>query len=87
MTNPLKRRLIAAIITAAAVPMIAAMSNNINDYQAIASLPSFRLFPWFFLLPGVLVIVIALLGDRRRGRGAAERERPGLFNPVNQGVT
>ena len=68
-------------------PMIAAMSNNINDYQAIASLPSFRLFPWFFLLPGVLVIVIALLGDRRLGRCAAERERPGLFNPVNQGVT
>jgi hypothetical protein len=68
-------------------PMIAAMSNNIANYQAISSLPSFRLFPWFFLLPGVIVILIALLGDRRRGRGAAERERENLFNPVNQGVT
>jgi hypothetical protein len=68
-------------------PMIAAMSNNIGNYHAIASLPSFRLFPWFFVLPGVIVIVIALLGDRRRGRGAAERERRGIFNTVNQGAT
>ena len=68
-------------------PMIATMSNNIGNYQAISSLPSFRLFPWFFELPGVIVIVIALLGYRRRGRGGAERKRGGLFNPVNQGVT
>jgi hypothetical protein len=68
-------------------PMIAAMSNNIANYQAISSLPSFSLFPWFFLLPGVIVILIALLGDRRRGRGAAEREQPSLLNRVNQGVT
>ena len=68
-------------------PMIAAMSNNIDNYQAISSLPSFRLFPWFFALPGVIVIVFALLGGRRRGRGAAERERSSLFSPVNQGVT
>jgi hypothetical protein len=68
-------------------PMIAAMSNNIGNYQAIASLPSFRLFPWFFVLPGVIVIIIALLGDRRRRPGAAEPERPRLFNTVKQGVT
>jgi hypothetical protein len=68
-------------------PMIAAMSNNIANYQAISSLPSFRLFPWFFLLPGLIVIAIALVGARRGGSGGAERERPGLFNPVNQGVT
>jgi hypothetical protein len=68
-------------------PMIAAMSNNISNYQAIASLPSFGLFPWFFLLPGLIVIVFALLGYRRRGRDGAERKRSRLFNPVNQGVT
>jgi hypothetical protein len=68
-------------------PMIAAMSNNIGNYQAISSLPSFRLFPWFFVLPGVIVIVIALLGYRRRRPGAADRERANVLNPVNQGVT
>jgi hypothetical protein len=69
-------------------PMIAAMSNNIGNYQAISSLPSFQLFPWFFVFPGVIVIVFALLGDRpRRGRGVADRERANVLNPVNQGVT
>ena len=68
-------------------PMIAAMANNIVNYQAISSLPSFRLFPWFFVLPGLLVIVIALVGGARRGRGAADPGRRNVFNPVNQGVT
>jgi hypothetical protein len=67
-------------------PMIAAMSDNIDNYQAISSLPSFRLFPWFFLLPGVIVIVLALVGETRRGSGAAALRRP-ILNPVNQGVT
>jgi len=67
-------------------PMIAAMSDNIGNYQAISSLPSFGLFPWFFLLPGLLVIVLALVGGTRRGRGAADRGAPSVLNPVNQGV-
>jgi hypothetical protein len=67
--------------------MIAAMSNNITNYQAISSLPSFGLFPWFFLLPGVIVIVLALLGYRRRESDGAERKPSRLFNPVKQGVT
>ena len=33
-------------------PMIGAMSDNVANYQAIASLPPFALFPWFFVLPG-----------------------------------
>jgi hypothetical protein len=68
-------------------PMIAAMSDNIDNYQAISSLPSFRLFPWFFLLPGVIVIALALLGGARDGSGAAARGRRQVLSPVNQGVT
>jgi hypothetical protein len=68
-------------------PMIAAMSDNIDNYQAISSLPSFRLFPWFFLLPGVIVIALALVGNTRRGRGAADRGRSNVLSPANQGVT
>ncbi len=66
-------------------PMLAAMSNNIVNYQAISSLPSFRLFPWFFLLPGVIVIVLALLADWPPRRRAGVRA--GALNPLNQGVT
>jgi hypothetical protein len=47
-------------------PMIGAMSNAVPEYQAIASLPSFALFPWFFALPGVLVIAAALCVRTRR---------------------
>ena len=33
-------------------PMIGAMSDNVTNYQALASLPPFPLFPWFFVDPG-----------------------------------
>jgi hypothetical protein len=46
-------------------PMIGAMSDNVPNYQAIASLPPFPLFPWFFVLPGVLVFGAALLSRDR----------------------
>jgi hypothetical protein len=36
-------------------PMIGAMSDSVPRYQAIRSLPPFTLFPWFFVIPGVLV--------------------------------
>ena len=37
-------------------PMIGAMSDNVPNYQAIAALPPFALFPWFFVIPGVLLV-------------------------------
>jgi len=42
-------------------PMIGAMSDGVPDYQAIASLPAFPLFPWFFVLPGAVLAGLALL--------------------------
>ena len=54
-------------------PMIGAMSDNVANYQAIASLPPFPLFPWFFVLPGALVAGLAITGGFRRPRsGSAE---------------
>jgi hypothetical protein len=41
-------------------PMIGAMSDSLPRYQAISSLPSFKLFPWFFLIPGALIFFVAL---------------------------
>jgi hypothetical protein len=42
-------------------PMIGVMSDNVANYQAVAALPKFDLFPWLFLTAGVLVLVLVLL--------------------------
>ena len=47
-------------------PMIGAMSDNVTNYQAVASLPPFPLFPWFFVIPGVLVAGLAVAAGARR---------------------
>jgi len=47
-------------------PMIGAMSDNLGNYAAVDALPPFPLFPWFFGVPGVLVIGLALAAGRRR---------------------
>ena len=46
-------------------PMIGAMSDNVPNYRAIASLPPFPLFPWFFVMPGLLAIGASLLARDR----------------------
>jgi hypothetical protein len=53
-------------------PMVATMSDNVDNYEAVAALPSFDLFPWFFVVPGVLVAGLALLALRSRPPSAAE---------------
>jgi hypothetical protein len=47
-------------------PMVAAMSDNVDNYQAVDALPSFDLFPWFFVIPGVLVAGLAGFALRNR---------------------
>lgn len=47
-------------------PMVATMSDNVDNYQAVDALPSFDLFPWFFVIPGVLVAGLAGLALRTR---------------------
>ncbi|HWB67720.1 MAG TPA: hypothetical protein VG708_12935 [Mycobacteriales bacterium] len=46
-------------------PMIGAMSDSVPRYQAISALPSFTLFPWFFLIPGVFTGALACWARRR----------------------
>lgn len=56
-------------------PMIGAMSDNVSSYDAIAALPSFKLFPWFFVLPGLLIAAGAVVAwprsSARAGHPAA----------------
>ena len=39
-------------------PMIGAMSDNVDNYAAVDALPPFSLFPWFFVLPGLLIAAL-----------------------------
>jgi hypothetical protein len=43
-------------------PLVAAMQGNVNDFKQINSLPDFRLFTWFFVVPGALLALLAALG-------------------------
>jgi hypothetical protein len=45
-------------------PLLGVMSNQVADYHAVAALPSFEVFPWVFLIAGLLVL--ALIALRRR---------------------
>ena len=35
--------------------MIGTMTDNVDNYQAVDALPPFTLFPWFFVVPGLLI--------------------------------
>ncbi len=47
-------------------PMIGTMADNVDNFAAVVALPDFALFPWFFLLPGALVVGAALVDRRER---------------------
>jgi hypothetical protein len=48
-------------------PMIGAMSDNVDNYEAVAALPPFPLFPWFFVIPGLLIAGLALASRPKGG--------------------
>ena len=43
-------------------PLVDTMQGNVTDFQSVNSLPSFRLFTWFFVIPGVLLFLLAGFG-------------------------
>jgi len=54
-------------------PLVTTMQANVENYADVNSLPDFRLFSVFFVVPGVLLIFIAaygLFGDRTRAWAA-----------------
>lgn len=49
-------------------PLVDTMQANVSNYAQIDSLVNFRLFTWFFVIPGVLLVLLAgwpLLTARR----------------------
>lgn len=53
--------------------MLATMRDDVPKYRAVAALPPFPLFPWFFVAPGVLVAVSSLWGIVRASQGRSTR--------------
>lgn len=57
-------------------PIVKTLQNNVGDYSQVDSLPNFNLFTWFFVVPGVVLFVLAGLGAwgayRPRRRDVAE---------------
>ena len=53
-------------------PLVTTMAAEVENYDKVASLPDFRLFTWFFVIPGVLLIGIAAVGLLLDGRKEPE---------------
>lgn len=64
-------------------PMIAAMADNLDNFNAVVALPPFWLFPWFFVLPGILIAALAFVSYRTE-EDAAVHKIIGFPNPVNE---
>ena len=43
-------------------PLVTTMQANVGNYSSVSKLPSFKLFTWFFVVPGVLLVLIAGFG-------------------------
>lgn len=43
-------------------PLVRTMQANVDNYKQVNSLPDFRLFTWFFVVPGALLILLAGYG-------------------------
>ena len=65
-------------------PMIAAMADNLDNFKAVVALPPFWLFPWFFVLPGVLVALLAVFSYRSVQEDGSVTRLIGFPNPVNE---
>jgi hypothetical protein len=60
-------------------PLVSTMQANVDNYKQVNSLPSFRLFTWFFVVPGALLILLAgsgLFGRRVRTTVSHHRAHP-----------
>ncbi|MBV8528742.1 MAG: hypothetical protein JOZ75_10530 [Candidatus Dormibacteraeota bacterium] len=57
--------------------MLTVMAKDVADYEAVRALPRFTLFPWFFIIPGLIVAVAAalILGSDSKAGGQREYGR------------
>jgi hypothetical protein len=61
-------------------PLVDTMQANVGNYAAIDALPSMELFPWFFIIPGLIALAAAaylLVGDIRPTWVWPKLDKPG----------
>lgn len=58
-------------------PLVTTMQEQQANYESVASLPDFRAFTWMFVIPGVALVLLALIGlfGGRGQNGQAEPEQ------------
>jgi hypothetical protein len=66
-------------------PVIGVMSDNVANYQAVARMPPFTVFPWMFLVPGAAVL--ALIGVTGGGRALLRSGRLPAFARSQRNLT
>ena len=59
-------------------PLVTTMQGNVSDFKQINSLPSFNLFAWFFMVPGVLLLLLSGAGLWTAGAVHFHIHRPHL---------
>jgi len=64
-------------------PFVDTMQANVANYAKVDSLPSFRLFTWFFVVPGALLVLLAGYGLLI---GLMARRRPETAAASSQGL-
>ena len=52
---------------------LSTIRDNLGNYEAVAALPSFTLFPWFFVVPGAILLGVVGLGLSHPRRWRASR--------------
>jgi hypothetical protein len=63
-------------ISGGMAPMIGAMSDNVGNFDAVVAMPPFWMFPWFFVVPGLLVAALAVAGRHEQPTLTAAAARP-----------
>lgn len=51
-------------------PLVETMNANIDNYAKINALPNFKLFTWFFIVPGILLVLLSGAGLAQSRRAA-----------------
>jgi hypothetical protein len=68
-------------------PFVGVMADNLGNFAAVDALPPFALFPWFFVIPGVLIAGLGVVALRRSQHQSTFPEPGGsVSNPRKQTV-